>query len=157
MKKFASYFLALDQKFKITQNDIIKIFIKCRNPSVLFWQLIKSFNNVILSYFKLLINWKDQVKFNQLIKKKKFRSNAKFNRNFWSTEKIKWNLIKWSFPIIMQYKWFLVQTSSFKPIFHAPFIWIKAWQMKIWKVPINCNSKNGRVCFQDNWLFKSGL
>jgi hypothetical protein len=32
VKKFASYFLALDQKFKITQNDIIKILINCQNP-----------------------------------------------------------------------------------------------------------------------------
>jgi hypothetical protein len=26
VKKFASYFLALDRKFKITQNDVIKTF-----------------------------------------------------------------------------------------------------------------------------------
>jgi hypothetical protein len=32
VKKFASYILALDRKFKITQNDISKISINCQNP-----------------------------------------------------------------------------------------------------------------------------
>jgi hypothetical protein len=33
--------LALDQKLKITQNDIIKISIKCQKRTDGFWQLIK--------------------------------------------------------------------------------------------------------------------
>jgi hypothetical protein len=62
-------FLALDQKFKITQNYINKTFDQLKRSSE-----IRSTD------------------------KKKFWSNAKFNRNFWSTENVKWNLIKWSFP-----------------------------------------------------------
>jgi hypothetical protein len=46
VKKFASYFLALDQKFKITQNDIIKILINCQKITCKFWQLIKFFDQV---------------------------------------------------------------------------------------------------------------
>jgi hypothetical protein len=33
VKKFASYFLALDQKFKITQNDINKTFDQLKRSS----------------------------------------------------------------------------------------------------------------------------
>jgi hypothetical protein len=50
VKKFASYFLALDRKFKITQNDIIKILINCQKRTYGFWQLIKSSNNGILGF-----------------------------------------------------------------------------------------------------------
>jgi hypothetical protein len=50
VKKFASYFLALDGKFKITQNDIIKILINCQKITGKFWQLIKSSNNGILGF-----------------------------------------------------------------------------------------------------------
>ncbi len=45
VNKFACYFLALDQKFKITQNDIIKISINCQKRTYGFWQLIESSNN----------------------------------------------------------------------------------------------------------------
>ena len=43
------------------------------------------------------------MKFDQLTKKKlkKFWSNAQINRNFRSTENVKWNSIKWSFPCKM--------------------------------------------------------
>jgi hypothetical protein len=50
VKKFASYFLALDQKFKITQNDIIKILINCQKITCKFWHLIESSNNGILGF-----------------------------------------------------------------------------------------------------------
>ena len=42
VKKFASYFSALDGKFKITQNDIIKISIKCQKITGKFCHLIES-------------------------------------------------------------------------------------------------------------------
>jgi hypothetical protein len=35
--------LAVDQKFKISQNDIIKISINCQKRTYGFWQLIESF------------------------------------------------------------------------------------------------------------------
>jgi hypothetical protein len=63
--------LAADRNFKITQNDIIKISINCQNLPVIFLQLIKTSNNGILGFFKVLINWIDQVKFDQLTKKNK--------------------------------------------------------------------------------------
>jgi hypothetical protein len=56
--------------------------------------LDRNFLKAKIPLLEFLIKWKDQVKFNQ-VKKKKFWSNAKFNRKFWSTEKIKWNSIKW--------------------------------------------------------------
>jgi hypothetical protein len=34
--------LAVDQNFKITQNDIIKILINCQKITCKFWKLIKS-------------------------------------------------------------------------------------------------------------------
>jgi hypothetical protein len=51
--------LAVDQKFKITQNDIIKISINCQNLQVIFWQLIEASNNGNL--FRLLKSF-DQLK-----------------------------------------------------------------------------------------------
>ncbi len=50
VKKFASYFSALDRKFKITQNDIIKILVNCQKITCKFWQLIESSNNGILGF-----------------------------------------------------------------------------------------------------------
>jgi hypothetical protein len=50
LPKFASYFLALDRKFKITQNDIIKISINCQKRTYGFLHLIKSSNNGILGF-----------------------------------------------------------------------------------------------------------
>jgi hypothetical protein len=43
VKKFASYFLALDRKFKITQNDIIKILINCQKSVGSFWAVDRKF------------------------------------------------------------------------------------------------------------------
>jgi hypothetical protein len=70
--------LAVDQNFKITQNDINKNFDQLPKSVSSFLAVDQNFINVILSYFKILINWKDQVKFDQLTKKKlkKFWSNA---------------------------------------------------------------------------------
>jgi hypothetical protein len=48
--------LAVDQNFKITQNDINKILINCQNPSVLFWQLIETFLKPKIPLLEILIN-----------------------------------------------------------------------------------------------------
>jgi hypothetical protein len=48
--------LADDQKFKITQNDIIKILIKCQKITCKFWQLIKTFLKPKIPLLELLIN-----------------------------------------------------------------------------------------------------
>ena len=79
---------------------LIKVSINWQKRTDGFWQLIETSNNGILGFLKVLINWKDQVKFDQLTKNKlkKFWSNAQINRNFRSTENVKWNSIKWSFP-----------------------------------------------------------
>ncbi len=38
--------MAVDRKFKITQNDIIKISSNCQNLQVIFWQLIEFLDQV---------------------------------------------------------------------------------------------------------------
>ncbi len=68
---------AVDQNFKITQNDIIKISINCQNLQVIFWQLIefldqlKSVKNFGQLIMKVSIQLKndnfDQVNFGQMI------------------------------------------------------------------------------------------
>jgi hypothetical protein len=48
--------LAVDQKFKITPNDIIKILIKCQKRTYGFWQLIKTFLKPKIPLIKLSNN-----------------------------------------------------------------------------------------------------
>jgi hypothetical protein len=48
--------LAVDQKFKLTQNDINKSFDQLPKRTHGFWQLIKSSNNGILGFKKVSIN-----------------------------------------------------------------------------------------------------
>jgi hypothetical protein len=48
--------LALDRKFKITQNDIITISIKCQKRTDGFLQLIKSFLKLKIPLLELSIN-----------------------------------------------------------------------------------------------------
>ncbi len=71
--------LALDRKFKITQNDIIKMLIKCQKRTYRFWQLIESL-------IKLLIKWqlfrRLTEKFDQLIRSSEIRSSDRFPLGF---------------------------------------------------------------------------
>jgi hypothetical protein len=63
--------LAVDRNFKITQNDINKNFDQLPKSVSSFLAVDRNFINVIFSYFKISINWKDQLKFDQLTKKSK--------------------------------------------------------------------------------------
>ena len=60
-----SNYLTCFQLIEISNNGILgfkKVLINCQKRTDGFWQLImavdQNFNNVILSYFKILINWK---------------------------------------------------------------------------------------------------
>ncbi len=93
-----------------------------------FWQLIKSSNNGILGFKKVLINWKDQVKFDQLTKKKKksFDQTPNLTENF---DKLKMSseiqssdhsplILKWHFSRIIQLKFIfstrvIIKTKAF--------------------------------------------
>jgi hypothetical protein len=48
--------LAVDRKFKITQNDIIKISINCQKITCKFWKLIKTFLKPKIPLLELSIN-----------------------------------------------------------------------------------------------------
>jgi hypothetical protein len=55
-----------------------------------------------------------------------------------------------------------VQTHTMETIFQAPFIWIKAWNKKLWKTLTRhccmcCNPANGRVDFEDWSAYKIQL
>ena len=55
-----------------------------------------------------------------------------------------------------------IQTPTVETIFHAPFIWIKAWKQKFewnltWHCCICCNPAKGRVDFEGGWLIKSSF
>ena len=70
------------------------------------WQILavdqnflKAKNTIIRSFDQLKMS--GEIRSTDQNKNKKFRSNAKFNRKFRSTEKVKWNSIKWSFPGIV--------------------------------------------------------
>ena len=91
--------------------------INCQNPSILFSQLIESYNNGILGFKKVLINWQKRTDgFWQLIEiflKLKIPLlelliNWKVSKNsvkWWNMKlsflklSINWILVKWSFPI----------------------------------------------------------
>jgi hypothetical protein len=50
LPKFAGSFLALDRNFLKPKIPLLELLINCQNLQVIFWQLIKCFNNGILGF-----------------------------------------------------------------------------------------------------------